>query len=388
MVYPFLDPVEFSSEYKCFLAKVDKIDDPLSYSEAKGKLHWEKDNHTWELVKLPLGKSAIGSKWVFKTKLHPDGSIDKYKARLVAKGYNQVEGEDYIDSFSPVAKTVAVRIVLALASAKQWVLRQIDINNAFLHGFIDEELVWFYKSIHDNCLFVYHGGAEFVVVLVYVDDMLLTGTSEQVITRLKTFLNRKFTIKNLGPARYFLGLEIARSSAGTYVNQRKYTLDLISEVGLMGAKPVTTPIPKGLKLSSESGELLEDVSKYQRVVGRLLYLEFTRPDITYVVHQLSQYVHAPRTVHWNCAMYVLKYLKGCPSLGLFYPVSTGFQPVVYNDADWAASEAEYRSMADAVTELMWISFILRDLAVHFQLPVSLHCDNKAALYIAANPVFH
>ncbi|KAJ8898852.1 hypothetical protein K2173_008161 [Erythroxylum novogranatense] len=190
----------------------------------------------------------------------------------------------------------------------------------------------------------------------------------------------------------------------------------------MGAKPVTTPIPKGLKLSSESGELLEDVSKYRRVVGRLLYLGFTRPDITYVVHQLSQYVHAPRTVHWSYVMHVLKYLKGCPSLGLFYPVSTDFQPVVYSDADWAAcmdsrksltgycvflgqslvswkckkqvtvsrssAEAEYRSMADVVTELMWISFILRDLAVHFQLPVSLHCDNKAALHITANPVFH
>ncbi|KAL0398527.1 UNVERIFIED_CONTAM: Retrovirus-related Pol polyprotein from transposon TNT 1-94 [Sesamum radiatum] len=242
------------------------------------------------MVDLPKGKRAIGSKWVYKVKLNPNGSVDRYKARLVAKGYNQVEGVDYIDRFSPVAKAVTVRTLLAVASSYAWPIHQVDINNAFLHGFLEEDIYmlppdgysvpagkvcklrrslyglkqasrqWnreltdkllgygFSQSPHDHCLFTKNTDTGLLILLVYVDDVLLTGPSISQINAAKEFLDSEFTIKNLGPAKYFLGLEIARSTAGTSVTQHKYIRDILKDTGLATCKPTSTPLPLGLKL--------------------------------------------------------------------------------------------------------------------------------------------
>ncbi|KAL0457729.1 UNVERIFIED_CONTAM: Retrovirus-related Pol polyprotein from transposon RE1 [Sesamum latifolium] len=242
-------------------------------------------NKTWDITPLPTGKRAIGSKWVFKLKLNSDGSVNRYKARLVAKGYNQIEGIDYTDSFSPVAKTVTVRVFLAIASAYSWLIYQLDINNAFLHGHLEEEVYmhppegytvdagmvcrlkkslyglkqasrrWnheftskladygFIQSAHDNCLFLKHAESGYLALLVYVDDILLTGPSEDSIADVKRYLDDLFTIKDLGYAKYFLGLEIARSHDGNSITQRKYIEDIIADTGMSGARPALTPLP-------------------------------------------------------------------------------------------------------------------------------------------------
>ncbi|KAL2244205.1 UNVERIFIED_CONTAM: Retrovirus-related Pol polyprotein from transposon TNT 1-94 [Sesamum indicum] len=241
-------------------------------------------NNTWEVVPLPYGKRPIECRWVYKIKLRDDGSIERYKARLVAKEYTQVEGVDYVDRFSPVAKAVTVRLFIAIAIAFQWPLHQIDINNAFLHGHLDEEIYmdapegysvtpghvcllrrslyslkqasrqWnlefsrsliaygFKQSEHDHCLFLKPLVSGFTGLLVYVDDMLIMAPTDDLISQVKLHLDALFTIKDLGCARYFLGLQIARSVDGTSLTQSKYISDIISDCGLLQARPAATPL--------------------------------------------------------------------------------------------------------------------------------------------------
>lgn len=155
-----------------------------------------------------------------------------------------------------------------------------------------------------------------LALLVYIDDVLITRNCERDITGVKRYLNEIFSIKDLGHVHYFLGLEIVRSKDGTYVNQRKYILDVLSDAGLLGCKTVDTPLPKNCKLVASQVKPLAEPEKYRRLVGRLLYMNFTRPDITYVVQQLSQFVEAPCQEHWDAALHVLRYLKGCLSKGI------------------------------------------------------------------------
>lgn len=151
----------------------------------------------------------------------------------------------------------------------------------------------FIQSQVDMCLFHYSSKEGSLILLVYVDDLLIVGTSEQLIAKLKDSLNLAFTIKDLGYAKYFLGLEVARSPDGIFVNQRKYIMDILSYTKLSRAKGVKTPLPPGLQLQDDEGELLSDPSSFRRLIGRLLYLNFTRPDIIFYVHHLSQFIHQP-----------------------------------------------------------------------------------------------
>ena len=161
----------------------------------------------------------------------------------------------------------------------------------------------------------------------------MSGDDEASIAMIKQALHAAFTIKDLGSARFFLGIEISRSPVGTLLNQRKYVLDILKDVGLTGAKPARFPLPKGLKLSSELGELLPNPEAYRRIIGRLLYLTITRPDISYVVQHLSQFLQHPRAPHYEAAIHVLRYLKGTANKGLYYPRDNNLKLVAYYDAD-------------------------------------------------------
>lgn len=246
-------------------------------------------NNTWILTPLPPSKKAIGSKWVYKLKLKPNGDVDRFKARLVAKGYNQVAGLDYSDYFATTAKVVTVRILFIFASTCHWPLFQLDINNAFLHEFLDEDVYilppngfslarrgdvcllkksfyglkqashqWnyeltshlcflgFVQSPYDHYLFLHKTSEFFLILIVYVDDMLLTESSEAALLHVKNSLHDAFAIKNLGHAKYFLGVEIARSTDGIHLHQHKYISNIVSDLGLSKAKITSTPFPLGL----------------------------------------------------------------------------------------------------------------------------------------------
>ena len=173
------------------------------------------------------------------------------------------------------------------------------------------------------------------MAIVYVDDILIMGDSDAAIDEFKTSLKTAFKLRDLGPAKYFLGFEIARNETGISINQRKYTLELLQDAGYLGCKPVSVPMEPNLKLSDTSGDLLQDPSVFRKIVGKLLYLTHTRPDITYVVHKLSQFMSAPRVDHLKAAQRVLRYLKNDPAQGLFYSASSSVS-LTFCDADWAS----------------------------------------------------
>ncbi|XP_048622908.1 uncharacterized mitochondrial protein AtMg00810-like [Brassica napus] len=280
----------------------------------------------------------------------------------------------------------------------------------------------FTQAPSDHSLFVKRSEKIFVAALVYVDDILIVGNDEAAIENFKDILKGAFKLRDLGTAKYFLGFEIARNDSGISINQRKYTLKLLQEAGYLGCKPFLVPMEPNSKLSDSSGGLLSDLSVYRKIVGKLLYLTHTRPDITYAVHKLSQFMSAPRQDHLTAAQQVLRYLKNDPAQWMFYPASSSVHLTAFCDADWAScpdsrrsttgycvflgdsliswrakkqhtvsrssSEAEYRSIADTTCELIWLVVLLRDLHCPLTGPATLFCDNQYAFHVASNPVFH
>ncbi|GJS06409.1 retrovirus-related pol polyprotein from transposon TNT 1-94 [Tanacetum coccineum] len=401
-------------------------------------------NGTWELTVLPSGKKAIDCHWIFKTKLKADGSKDKKKARLVVNGNRQGQGIDYEETFAPVAKMVTIKALLAIAAMKGWDVCQMDISNAFLHGDLFEEKSlyglkqaprqWFsklssallsfgYKQFKaDYSLFVKSDSSSFTAVLVYVDDLLITGTSSSLIHELKKQLSSTFHMKDLGELSYFLGLEVCKNYQGIFISQKKYTTYLHKENGLLNAKPYKLPMDQHVKLQADIGTPLPDPEVYRRLIGKLIYLTITRPDIYYTVQLLSQFMQNPTFVHMQAVKHLLRYLLNAPGQGILLANSSAVHLTAYCDSDWAScpmtrrsttgycillgqspiswkskkkqvvsrssAKAEYKAMALTCCEVTWLVSLLKDLGIKDLGPVDLKCDNQAAIHIAANPVFH
>lgn len=262
----------------------------------------------------------------------------------------------------------------------------------------------------------------FTAILVYVDGLIITGNNPNEIAAIKTFLDSKFRIKDLGYLKYFLGVEIARSKEGIHLCQRKYALELLSDCGLLAAKPASTPMNKNTKLSKDQGTPLTDPESYRRLIGKLIYLTTTRPDLSYSVQQLSQFMSQPTSTHYDAAIHVLKYIKNAPALGLSFPSTSPLHLKAFSDSDWATCqdtrrsvtgfyiflghsliswkskkqqtvsrssiEAEYRALAATTCELQWLTYLLNDLHLPYIQPSLLYCDSSSARHIAANSFFH
>uniref|UniRef100_A0A2N9HRP8 Integrase catalytic domain-containing protein n=1 Tax=Fagus sylvatica TaxID=28930 RepID=A0A2N9HRP8_FAGSY len=445
----------------------EAFSDPLWQQAMKEELDALLKIGTWDLLDLPAGKSAIGCKWVYKIKTHSDGTVDRYKACLVAKGFTQEYGIDYEETFALVARLSSVRTLIAISASRHWPLFQMDVKNAFLNGELTEEVymqlppgfsqppgfsykvcrlrralyglkqaprAWFAKfsstisqhgfsaSSYDSALFFRRSDHGITLLLLYVDDMIITGDDVQGIQDLKRFLGQHFKMKDLGPLSYFLGLEVSSSSDGYYLTQAKYTSDLISRAGITDSKIVDTPIEYNNRLNTHDGEPLPDATLYRQLVGSLVYLTVTRPDISYAVHIVSQFMAAPRSLHYAAVLRILRYLKGTLFHGLHFSSQSSLTLQAYSDADWAgdptdrrsttgycfllgdsliswrskkqsvvarsSTEAEYRALADTTAELLWLRWLLQDLGIDCSTVVPIHCDNRSAIQIAHNDVFH
>nr|XP_028955049.1 uncharacterized protein LOC114823790 [Malus domestica] len=283
--------------------------------------------------------------------------------------------------------------------------------------------VGFVQSRADSSMFTYHHGSTILVFLLYVDDIVLTGNSSPFIQSFIQTLSTEFELKDLGKLHYFLGIKVSYLSNGIHLSQNKYTLELLQRGDLLECKPCSTPIAAKTQLSAHTGAPLSDPSLYRQLVGSLQYLTLTRPDISFDVQNVSQFMGHPTTAHMEAVKRILRYLKG--SLGMGLRLTSSSQPfrlIAYSDADWAgcpgtrrsttgfciflgdnliswcakkqrtvsrsSAEAEYRALAFACADSIWIAGLLRELRVPVFEPILMHCDNLSATYMAANPVFH
>jgi hypothetical protein len=312
------------------------LDEPSTYHEASLIPEWQaamseelaalERTSTWDIVPLPPHTVHITCKWVFKVKTKYDGSIERYKACMVARGFQQTQGYDYDETYAPVAHMTTVRILIVVAASKSCNIDQMDVKNAFLHGDLHQvvymqpppgvnappghvcrlrhalyglkqaHVLWFERFVaviraagfsqsdHDPALFVHLPPRGRTLLLLYVDDMLIIGYDIDHINHVKQQLGDQFQMSDLGPLSYLLGIEVLHTSKGYYLSQSKYIRDLIARSGITDSRTAATPMDLHLQLRPTDGNPLEDPSRNRHIVGSLVYLTVTRPDIAHAVH--------------------------------------------------------------------------------------------------------
>lgn len=416
-------------------------------------------NDTWQLVDLPPGKSSIGVKWVYKTKFNENGEVEKHKARLVAKGFAQQPGVDYDETFAPVARLDTVRTILAIAASNHWLVYQMDVKSAFLNGILKEDVyvvqppgyevedqrlkvyklkralyglkqaprAWYSKidsylinkgfkrSNNEPTLYTKTDQqGKILIVCIYVDDIIYTGNME--IDVFRSAMEKEFEMTNLGQMKYFLGLEIEQLKEGIFVCQQRYGHSVLTRFKMSNCKPAVTPIVPGTKLSKYDPSPTVNSTLYKQLVGSLMYLTSTRPDIMLSVSIISRFMETPTEAHWKAGKRILRYVAGTLQHGIYYSNSHGSQLIGYSDSDYAGSiddrksttgyafhigteliswrsrkqsiislssaEAEYVAATSAACHAIWLRRLLADLGHKEEGPTPILCDNTSAIALS------
>ena len=449
--------------------------DKVSWMKAmQEEMHSLLKNDSYELVELPKGRKALRNKWVFKLKKDSDGKLLKYKARLVVKGFGQKKGIDFDEIFSPVVKMSSIRVVLSLTASLDLELEQLDVKTAFLHGDLNEEIYmsqpegfevkgkehmvcklkkslyglkqaprqWYKKfdsfmvsheykrTDADHCVyFRKFTDGNFIILLLYVDDMLIAGNDSKLIGKLKERLFKSFDMKDLGPAKQMLGMRITRDRKAKklWLSQEKYVERVLERFNMKDAKSVSTPLANHFKLSRSFCPTTTDEKEkmasipYSSAVGSLMYcMVCTRPDIAHAVSTVSRFLSNPGKEHWEAVKWIFKYLRGtsklCLSFGGSKPVLEGF-----TDADMAGdldgrkstsgflftfaggavswqsklqkcvalstTEAEYIAATEAAKEMLWMKRFVQELGL-MQDEYVVFCDSQSAMDLSKNTSYH
>ncbi|PIL25828.1 transcription factor [Ganoderma sinense ZZ0214-1] len=431
----------------------------------------------FDLVEPPPDANIVGSKLVFRVKHDAEGAVSGFKARLVAQGFSQVPGRDYHDdeTFAPVSRLPSIRTILSLAARHDWELRQMDVKSAYLNGILEEtvymrlppgfappeqshlvcrlkktlyglkqagrgwyktltaamENMGFTRCVADHAVFYKREGESAIIVAASVDDLTITGTSD-LVDAFAVDIKQRFEMSDLGDLHWILGIEVRRDRQARTIaiSQRSYIDTIVSRFNLDEAAPLSIPLQPGSPLGNHQSpstprqfEDMRDVP-YREAVGSLMYAAMgTRPDITFAVTALSQFMQNPGRAHWDALKRVLRYLKGSRELWLVYGTNNeGLRG--YSDADWGSStehrhsisgyvftldggaiswsskkqnvvalsstEAEYIALTHATKEAIWLRYVLSDI-LHPELatfPVRLHSDNRSAIALAKDNAFH
>ena len=465
--------------HHCFRASVDDI--PKNHKQAINSpqaAQWKKamdqemqalkENGTYDLAPLPPGKSAVGGRWVYSVK--PDPSGERYKARFVAQGYSQEKGTDYDETFAPTAKMTSLRTFVHIAARLGLNIHQLDVKAAYLNAEIDREVyvqqppgyevegeeklycklkkslyglkqsgrLW-NKNIHeflissgfkqsqaDHCLYTKHDGRKIVLVLLWVDDIIVASNCDKVMVSFKNAMKQKYRMSDLGEVNWFLGITFSMGETFISMDQSKYISKILERFQMTDCIPVKTPCETCFNdtMKTDSQELAGS-HLYREIVGSLIYVMIaTRPDLSFVVTKLSQFMSKPNKCHLNAAKRVLRYLKGTIEYKLTFPkIAEPLALSGFCDSDWGAGsdrksisgygfnlqksgpliawkskkqqvvalstcEAEYVAMTHAIQEALYLKQLVCDLTNSCDIKVSLGVDNQSALKLCKNPVFH
>ena len=404
------------------------------------------------------GNSIIGTRWVFINKLDEEGKVVRNKARLVTQGYNQQEGIDYDETFAPVARLEAIRILLAYASHKNIKLFQMDVKSVFLNGFLNEEIyvhqppgfensakpnhvfkltkalyglkqapqAWYEKLSTfllknnfsrgkiDTTLFRKDDKTDFLIVQIYVDDIIFGSTNEKMCEEFSGLMQSEFEMSMMGELRFFLGLQIKQETNGIFICQEKYIRDLLKKYKMNEAKIMATPMHPSSSLDKdEKGKNISE-KEYKGMIGSLLYLTASRPDIVFAVGLCARFQTSPKESHLTAVKRIFRYLVGTTDLGLWYSKGSCFDLTAYCDADYAGdklerkstsgtcqflgkaliswscrkqntialstTEAEYVSAANCCSQVLWIRNQLEDFSIRYE-NIPIFCDNQEQILV-------
>ncbi|GJX88087.1 putative ribonuclease H-like domain-containing protein [Tanacetum coccineum] len=429
----------------CFLSQLEPtsiakaLEDPDWVDAMQEEMQQFINQQVWKLVPLPAGKHAIGTKWILKNKRDARGIVVRNKARLVAQGHRQEEGIDYDEVFAPVARIEAIRLFLAFASYMGFLVYQLDVKSAFLYGEIEEEVYvtqpkgfedpYFPKHVYrvvkalyglhqaprawyarlsafllqhnyrrgtiDKTLFIKKDSRDILLVQVYVDDIIFGSTNKAWCDDFEVLMKGEFEMSAMGEMTFFLGLQVKQLPDGIFISQDKYVKDMLTKFDMESVRTATTPYEAAKTKLKDDTDPPVNVHLYRSMIGSLMYLTASRPDIMFAVSACSRHQVTPLTSHLNAVKKIFKYLKGQPKLGLWYPKDSPFQLEAYSDSDYAGShgdrksttEAEYVAAASCCAQVLWIQNQLLDYGFNF-MNTKIFIDNQSTICIVKNPVFH
>ncbi|GJU20787.1 putative ribonuclease H-like domain-containing protein [Tanacetum coccineum] len=379
--------------FACFLSQVEPrsvaqaLEDPSWVDAMQEEMQQFKFQNVWVLVDLPEGKYAIGTKWILKNKRDARGIVVRNKARLVAQGHRQEEGIDYDEVFAPVARIEAIRLFLAFASYMGFMVYQMDVKSVFLYGSINEEVyvtqpkrfvdpqypkkvykvvkalyglhqaprVWYAtlstfllkhgyrRGTIDKTLFLKKHKREIILVQVYVDDIIFGSTKKAWCDEFEALMKGEFEMSAMGELIFFLGLQVQQRPDGIFIGQDKYVQEILKKFDLESVRTATTPYEAPKPKSKNEPDNPVNVHLYRSMIGSLMYLTASRPDIMFAVNACSRNQVTPTTSNLEAVKKIFKYLKGQPKLGLWYPSESPFVLEAYSDSDYAGENKDRKS---------------------------------------------
>ncbi|GJY69128.1 putative ribonuclease H-like domain-containing protein, partial [Tanacetum coccineum] len=363
------------------------LKDPSWVDAIQEEMQQFKFQNVWVLVDLPEDKYAIGTKWILKNKRDARGIVVRNKARLVAQGHRQEEGIDYDEVFAPVARIEAIRLFLAFASYMGFMVYQMDVKSAFLYGRIDEEVyvtqpkgfvdpqhpkkvykvvkalyglhqaprAWYAtlstfllkhgyrRGTIDKTLFLKKHKRDIILVQVYVDDIIFGSTKKAWCDEFEALMKGEFEMSAMGELTFFLGLQVQQRPDGIFINQDKYVQEILKKFDLECVRTATTPYEAPKPKSKNEPDSPVNVHLYRSMIGSLMYLTASRPDIMFAVSACSRFQVTPTTSNLEAVKKIFKYLKGQPRLGLWYPRESPFVLEAYSDSDYAGANKDRKS---------------------------------------------